>query len=128
MMAGHGERRSRKQEQAIAALLAEPTIAAAAARVGVSEVTVARWLREPSFAAAYRKARRDVVEQAVGRLQQAAGEAVDALKGNLTAANPAAVNSAARAILEHAIKGVELVDLAERVEALEAAAKERDGR
>jgi hypothetical protein len=79
MMAGHGERRSRKQEQAIAALLTEPTIAAAAIRAGVSEVTLQRWLREPSFVIAYRRERRRVVEMAVARVQAATGQAVDTL-------------------------------------------------
>ena len=39
-MSGHGEKRSRKQDAAIVALLSEPTIAGAATRAGVSEPTL----------------------------------------------------------------------------------------
>jgi transposase-like protein len=126
MDAGHGEKLTRKREAVIAALLTEPTIEAAARRVGVSDRTLRNWMRRPAFAAAYRAARRAVVEVAVGRLQQAAAAAVDALTKNLACDNPAAVNAAAKAIIEQAIRGVGLADLAERVEALEAAAKGRN--
>ena len=39
----------RKREQAIAALLAEPTHAAAAAKAGIAEATLQRWLKRPGF-------------------------------------------------------------------------------
>src|SRR5437762_3477682 len=78
-MSGHGEKRSRRQEAAIAALLTETTHAAAAAKAGVSEATLRRWLRLPGFRAAYRRARRELVEAAIGRIQAAAGQAVDTL-------------------------------------------------
>ena len=63
---------NRKQEALIAALLTEPTHAAAAVKAGVSEATLHRWLRLADFQAAYRQARRRIVETAIGRLQQAA--------------------------------------------------------
>src|SRR5436189_225777 len=46
------------QEIAIAALLSEATIGAAAAKVGVTARTINEWQRQPHFAAAYREARR----------------------------------------------------------------------
>ena len=115
-------RRPQREEQAIAALLSEPTIEAAARKAGIGESTLLRWLREPSFKAAYRAARRSLVESAVGRLQQAATKAVAALERNLTCGIPAVEVGAARSVLDQAIKAVELVDLAERVEQLEQAA------
>jgi hypothetical protein len=118
-MGAAGDNLTDRQEAAIVALLAEPTRAAAAAKAGVAESTLYRWLAEPAFRRAYRESRRAVVEAAIGRLQQAASAAVDALTKNLTCDNPAAVNTAAKAIVEHAIRGVELADLAERVEQLE---------
>ena len=48
-----------KQEKAITALLAQPTIEAAAATLGVNPVSIHRWLQEPAFVEAYRSARRD---------------------------------------------------------------------
>jgi hypothetical protein len=120
MTVGHGGKQARKEEQAIAALLAEPTVEAAAARVGVGHSTLLRWLAEPSFRDRYRAARRDVVEAAIGRLQRASTAAVDALARNLSCGMPAVEVGAAKAVLDQAIKAVELLDLAERVERLEA--------
>jgi len=122
MTAGTGSKRVRQEASAIASLLTEPTIATAATKAGVSESTLLRWLQEPGFKAQFRAARRSVVESAVARLQQAATQAVDALTRNLTCGTPAVEVGAARSVLDQAIKAVELVDLAERVEALEQAA------
>jgi hypothetical protein len=117
-------KRNRKQDALIAALLTEPTHAAAAAKAGVSEATLHRWLHLPEFQAAYRQARRGVLEAAIGRLQQATGQAVEALRRNLTCGNPAHEVRAALGILGHAVKAVELLDLVERVEELERLLKE----
>ena len=121
-----GGKRRRSEDAAIAALLSEPTIGGAAMVVGVSESTLLRWLQEPAFKAQYRAARRQVVEAAIGRLQSATTKAVDALERNLSCGTPAVEVGAAKAILDQAIKGIELVDLAERIEQLEAAAGRDD--
>jgi hypothetical protein len=106
-MAGHGEKKGRKAELAIAALLAEPTVEAAAARAGVSVHTLKNWLADPAFRAAYRRARREVVEGAVGRLQAAAGQAVETLlavaKGGVRDGDRV---RAAVALLGHAFRGL----------------------
>ncbi len=125
-MKGHGEKLSRKQEQAIAALLSAPTIKDAGVACGVSEVSLWRWLQLPEFAAAYRAARRQVVERAISELQSACGEAVDTLKRNLTCEQPSVEIRAAQVILEQAIKGVELIDLQERIERLETMIDEQE--
>jgi hypothetical protein len=122
MSAQMGGKRPQQEDAAISALLAEPTIAAAAKTVGVDESTLRRWLAEPEFRARYRGARRQVVEAAIGRLQTVATKAVDALERNLSCGTPAVEVGAAKAVLDQAIKAVELVDLAERVEQLEQAA------
>jgi len=119
MTAEKGSKRLRHVESAVAALLSQPTIEAAAATIGVNERTLRRWLTEPEFKAAYRTARREVVESAIGRLQAVATRAVDALERNLGCGIPAVEVGAAKAVLDQAIKAVEWVDLAERVEALE---------
>lgn len=106
-MSGHGEKLDRKQEALIAALLTEPTHAAAAAKAGVSVATVGRWMRMPVFLAAYRLARRELVEGAIGRIQGAAGEAVDTL---LAVARNGKKDGdrvrAAVALLAHAFQGL----------------------
>ena len=116
-------KREQLEDRAIAALLTEPTIVKAAAKAGISESTMLRWLAEPSFKARYRDARRQVVESAVANLQQATGEAVATLTRNLGCGVPASEIAAAKAIIDFAVKGVELVDLAERVEQLEQASE-----
>ena len=115
-----GAKIDRKGEAVIAALLTEPTHAAAAAKAGVSEATVQRWLRRPEFRAAYRSARGAVVESAVGRLQHATAEAVEVLRRNMACGVPAVEVRAAVAVIEKAVEGVELMNLATRLEELEA--------
>ena len=45
-MTGHGEKLSHKQEQAIAALLVAPSVAAAAQAIKVQDNTLLRWLKD----------------------------------------------------------------------------------
>jgi len=70
-----------KQDKAISALLSEPTIGAAAAKIGIGESTLHTWLADSDFSEAYRAARREATQQAIARLQQqssaAAGVLVD---------------------------------------------------
>ncbi len=124
-----GGRKSTQEERAIAALLSEPTIAAAAKVARISEATLWRWLQRPDFQASYRTARRHLVEGAIGRLQLATTKAVDALERNLTARRKESVQvRAAAVILDHATKAVELMDLEARVAALEERAAQREGK
>ena len=102
-------------------MLSQPTISAAAESVGVGESTLRRWLKGEDFLAAYRAARREAGSQAMGHLQGACSVAVLALTDISQDVNsPASARvSAAKSILELALKGVELEDLAVRVEELE---------
>lgn len=117
---------TRKQDQAIAALLTCPSILDAARHSGVAEVTLYRWLKLEGFQTGYRDARRQVVQQAIVQVQQATGEAVETLRAVMQDPNaPASAKvSAAKTILETALRGVELEDLAVRIAALEAMAQE----
>jgi hypothetical protein len=108
---GHGQKLTRKQEQAVAALLVEATVQQAAERAGASPSTLKRWLKEPAFLAAYREARREVLEGSIGRLQAATGTAVDAL---LAVARDGKKDGdrvrAAVALLDHAFRGLAEAD------------------
>jgi DNA mismatch repair ATPase MutS len=111
-----------KQHKALAALLSEPTVILAAAKVKVGERTLHTWLHEPTFDAAYTALRHEAVGLAVGRLQHATGSAVDALVDVLDAEPPApaAVRvSAAKVVLEYAIRFRELDELESRIAQLE---------
>jgi hypothetical protein len=130
-MSGHGDKLSRKQEQAIVALIAQPTIPAAAGVAGVSDATLWRWLQRPDFLRAYRDARRQVVEQSLGEVQSATSEAVRTLRAVMSddSAPPASRVAAARAVLDTALRAVELMDLETRIADLETAAMlDTDGR
>lgn len=120
-MTGHGQKLSRKKEQAIAALLLEPTIPEAAKSIKVHERTLWRWLKNPSFKKAYQKARFEVVSQAIAQLQKVTGEAVQTLREiiNDHDAPADARVRAAQVIMTMAFKGIETEDLELRLVALE---------
>ena len=63
--------RIKRHEVYIVALLEHPTLQKAAAAVGISDVTLWRCMKQPEFAEAYRKARKEAFSQSVGRLQHA---------------------------------------------------------
>lgn len=109
--------------RAIETLLREPTTRAAAATAGVSEKTLWRWLSDPAFARAYREARSRLLESTLTTLQAASVEAVKVLQEVMNGyeVQPAARVSAARAVLDFALKGREQIELEERLRALESA-------
>jgi transposase-like protein len=110
-MEGDGPKLTSKQEAAIAALLTESSYAAAATKAGVGKTTLYRWMQLPSFRAASRQARRELVESAIGRIQAATGQAVETL---LAVARQGRRDSdrvrAAIALLHHALRGAGDVD------------------
>jgi hypothetical protein len=116
-----GQQLSRKQEKAIAALLSEPSIQRAAEAAKVSERTLKYWLKQPEFAREYRIARQQLVEHAVTVLQRVTSLAVVTLHRNMSCGKPATEVLAASKILEHAVGGLEVFDLAQRVAELEQA-------
>jgi uncharacterized protein YcbX len=121
MTAGHGEKRTRKQQQAIAALLTAPTMAEAAARCGISEKTLWRWSQHSEFAEAYRKAQQRLLESAINALRQAALTFAETLRivAADASAPPASRATAARSGLEVLLKAVTIEDLERRVNELE---------
>jgi predicted DNA-binding transcriptional regulator AlpA len=121
---------TRRQEATIAALLEMPTTAAAAKVAGISEPTLWRWLQQPEFQEQYRNAKRRVVEQAITSVQKATGEAVSTLREimNDKEAPTSSRVSAAKIILETAIKTVEIEGILTRLEALEQAQAEKETR
>jgi len=126
----HGSKLTRKKEEAIAALLTEPTIAGAAKKAGISESSILRWLKDEEFQTEYRKARRESVSAAISLLQHASGQAVTTLvEVMLDPESSGSVKiSAARTVLENSLKAIELEDLAQRIQALETAVEEEDAR
>ena len=124
-MVGHGQKFTRKKEEAIAALLSQRSVEDAARVIGVATMTLTRWLRIPEFQAAYRAARREVFFQSVSRLQQASSAAVSTLMKVMVDGNAPAASRvrAAHCVLDHAANGMELEDLHARLEQLEQGRK-----
>ncbi len=110
-----------KQEQAIVALLSEPTLAKAAESVGVAPKTMHRWLDDPDFLTAYRKARREAFSHAISLTHQYAPLAVQALARIMVneQAPTASRVSAAAAILKFSRESIEIDELSQRIEAVE---------
>ena len=89
------------KEKALIALLESASIIEAAEASGLSEKTLRRYLEEKEFSDEYATARRQIVENAIAGLQQAANEAVETLRRNLTCDNPQAEIRAAQLILDN---------------------------
>ena len=115
----HGDKVSRRKEQAIAALLANSTVQSAAAAIGVNVRTLCEWLKQPAFKRAYAQAREEILERTVVQLLSVTAKAVATLERNLNCEEPGPEIRAAVAILDHALKGSEVLDLGRRVQDLE---------
>lgn len=117
---------SPKQERALASLLALGEVKAAAQDARVGETTLWRWLKDETFAAAYREGRRKVLEASASRLtaDSAKASAVLLKIAEDEKAPASARVAAARAIIESAVKTVETLDLEPRIKELERAAAE----
>jgi hypothetical protein len=126
-MSGHGEKFGRKKELAIAALLAFPTLTEAAASCGIGESTLRRWLADETFARFYRLERTAMLKGTVNLLRQRSVGAVETLAevANDKALPAGARVSAARSLIELAIKGAEMQDLEERLGELEQLARDK---
>jgi hypothetical protein len=120
-MLGHGPRFEQKMEPAIAALLSHRNVEDAARAVGISVNTLRRWMQVPEFQAACREARRKILSQAIGQLQNAAGAAAKTvLKIMVDPTVPAGIRlRAAEIVLEQAVKAGEMEETADRLARLE---------
>jgi hypothetical protein len=110
-----------KQTKAIVSLLNCRTVSEAATQAGVNESTVWRWMREEAFQEALQEAKQRIVTQAIIQLQQATGEAVGTLRGIMADGEaPASARvTAAKAVLDMAVKAIKMEDLDARLMNLE---------
>jgi hypothetical protein len=118
----HNGELSGKQQRAIEALLSEPTTKAAAEKAKVSEATLHRWLNDPAFSVAHKEARGRLLETTLTALQSASVEAVACLRNvvNDKGAPTTARVSAARNVLDFALKAHDVLEVEERLMVLEA--------
>ncbi len=115
------ERLTAKKRRFVAALLATPTVRAAAEQAGVSEPTAWRYLADPTVKGELAQRQDGILGHVARRLASEMGEALDVLSAvmNDATAKDAARVSAARAVLDGGLRLAELVTLAERVAVLE---------
>ena len=116
---GHGEKITRKQETAIAALLTCDTVTEAARDCGVSEATLYRWLNEAEFADRYAGARQAILWSAICDVQAAAREAVETMRRLMRCGTPAVELRAATSVLDTALRTLTVQELEDRVAHLE---------
>jgi hypothetical protein len=84
--------------------------------VGIAASSARRWLKDPLVIQRLAEARRDAMNRAIARLQEAAIEAVDCLcEVQRDGESESTRVSAARTILEQALRAVELGDVLERL-------------
>lgn len=123
---GHGEKRSRKEDVAILALITEPTIKGAAEKTGIGETTLWRWMQEKDFSEKYKEAKRQAITHATARLRQGMTVGIETLiemAANKKTPSMARV-TAAKALVEYAMKAHEMEDLQDRIERLEELSEE----
>jgi hypothetical protein len=126
---GHGGKKGNKLHLFVTALLSHAGVEEAGRAAGISASTAWRWMRDPAVQARLREARKDAMNAAMARLQEAASGAVDCLcEVQKEGESESARVSAARCILEQALRAAELGDLEERLAKLETIAQGRSWR
>lgn len=118
----------RGRENAVLLALAQgSTTDQAGKAAGVSGRTVRRWMADPDFAARVAELRAELLARTVGALVDASLDAVRTLRECLKARSEATRVRAATALLNALVVVRESVDLEQRLAALEAADRDREG-
>ena len=107
------EAAERKDELIIAALISNPTVAAAATACGVSQTQIFARLRTPAFKEKYDAARREILEQSAAYIQGMVSEAIRKMRDvmNDENASPQVQLNAAEAITRNSLKLTEQADI-----------------
>lgn len=91
-------------------------------KAGISQTTAYKYLKDPKFNEAYRRNRRETMQQVTSKLQQSALTAVETLNHVMTDTENSTASArvqASKIILENAYRGLEMEDLLEKLEQLE---------
>ena len=112
---------SEKKLKAIELLMQSYSPGKVAIELGISRVTVYRWLKDDLFQAELSKRKNDLLEAAARKLSGAADQAVEVLIQLLESKQPNVRRLSVGMILDYSIKFSELSDLESRIKVLEAA-------
>lgn len=109
------------KEKAIAALLAYPSIKAAAQAVGLTESTVRHYKKDPEFTAEYKRRCTAMLEAATNQAKAGLPPAIERLNTIVQDDNQPAQQqiAACRAMLEYSLRLIEATDFETRLQALE---------
>jgi hypothetical protein len=112
---------SARQKRFLQALLNSKSAREAARKVKVGEKTAYRWLRQPAFREALAEAEADLLEAATRRLLALQASALDAVGAVLADEHlpPTYRLSAARLVLDSALRFYDVTSLERRLKALE---------
>jgi hypothetical protein len=122
----HGGKKERRIEVFVGQLLCHNTVESAAAAAKISLRTGWRYLQDPTVLSRLREASRESMRQAKMLVQVGSTEAAEALRAILHHPETQAVQvSAARVLIETALRTIELDELEQRITALEELAKSR---
>jgi hypothetical protein len=112
---------NRNQKRAIRALLQHKTIGGAADAIGLNRRTITRYLEDPAFRHALTQAESDLIDEAGRRLISGQDEALDALQELISKAEKDSDRRlAAQAWLDFTLRWRELINVEERLTALQA--------
>ena len=116
-------RKMLEDEEIVAALITEGSIAGAAAVLGCTPRTIYARMKTPAFKELYARTKGEIVKQATAKLQGTLCSAVDTLveiMKDKETAKQTRVNSAV-SLLQYAARYTETTDIIERLEAIESA-------
>ena len=119
-----------KQTKALAALLTQPTQAAAAAAAGIGLTTLKRYLADPEFQAEYQTALSGMLEDAAAQAKRCLNPALSCLREIVEDGGETATAriQAARSLLEYGLRLTEIIDVLRQINELEKWREETDGK
>ena len=121
-MKSHAEL-TKRQLQLLPYLLSCPTYEEAACQARVSVKQIYCWLKTSVFKAELDKRRNAIIEEAVNKLKYNTTKAADTLVALLAHSNPTIQRGVANDLLNHVTKFIELHEIEERIQLLEAKVK-----
>ncbi|MBC9826435.1 hypothetical protein [Carnobacterium inhibens] len=112
---------NKNKERFLSELLLNGSIEKAASNAEISKTTAYRYLDDEEFNKLYKEKRKQLLDEVIGQLTTAATKAVKTLEDVLDdeLAPPTAKVSASRAILDNMFKGFSIVEIEERLTAIE---------
>ena len=127
--AGHGTKSAAIRERAILALLSEKTIGTAAAKSGVNEKTLRRWLADDdAFKADHTEARQAAYQAGMTRVQALTAKAVNTLDELLDEKkHPNVRLGAARTVVEVGIHQHDAEHILNKLDEIEASQRQGSG-